>query len=145
MVSIHVFDIDAKSQTLRTLLALTVLAIGDLFYLFLTQNSKKLWNNKLAYLILWIIIGLFIGVTVLRDESGEYDYNNARSENVYYGILLGLIIYIPLNSWLSSVGYITVLQALYYISYGIFLTAVTSLITFMVSTSSELINIHGSN
>ena len=139
MVCIDVFESNVQSQTIRTLMSLTVIIFGDIFYLWITGNLKRFKDNKLAYLNVWLTISIVLGVSVLRNDKGEYVYEHARRDHVYYGILIALLVYVPLNSWLSSTKYFTALESLYQTGYGIFLTALAALITFMVAESSEFV------
>ncbi len=139
MVCVDIFESNAKSQTLRTLIALTVLILGDLFYLFITQNTKKFWNNKMAFLNIWVIVGIILGVSVLRNNDGDYVYEHSKRDHAYYGILIGLVVYVPMNSWLSSGKIITSKQSLYHTAFGIFVTSFASLITYMIAEASDVI------
>ena len=139
MVCVNVFESDAKSQTLRTLSALTILILGELIYLFITRRIEKFLKNKMAFLTVWIIIGTVLGVGVLRDNNGNYNYEHSRRDHSYYGILIGLLVYVPLNSWLSSVKFVSGRESIFHTAFGIFITSLAALFTFMIAESSEII------
>ena len=139
MVCIDIFESNPKSQTLRTLTALAILILGDTFYLFITQNFQKFRNNKMAFLTTWIIIGVVLGVSVLRNNEGQYIYDHTKRDHAYYGILVGLLVYIPLNSWLASFGKISAKSAIFHTAFGIFITSLAALVTHMVAESSDII------
>lgn len=139
MVCIDLFDTKSSYQFIKTLIAFIILSIGDYFYIYITNNLKKFNQHKFAYLITWFVIAFIIGISTLKNDNGDTLYDGAKRDYIYYGILLAIVIYTPLNSWLYSVKFTNGYKPLYYTTYGIFLISFTSLITFMISQNNYLV------
>jgi uncharacterized membrane protein len=146
MVQLGLFENSIKNQALKTLLALVIFVPSDLIYLKLSEKSlKRFWDNKFAYFNVWITIAIVFGVSILSTNSFKVDeVNNDTIKNyVQYGLLIGLLIYVPLYNWIISCGAITNfsnLLSLANTTFGVILSAITCLIVFLISVNTNLID-----
>lgn len=140
MVVLNLFETSPKDQTLRTLTALFIIIFGDILYLGLNSNIKKFTKNKLAYLSIWLILAIVFGVSVLHHtENDTLEINNETiKDHAYYGILVGILVYIPLMNWMLSAKQVTPVGAICDTAFGILLCSVASLITFLISVHTGL-------
>lgn len=147
MISLTIFEGPFKLEIQRILIAFTILLVGNITYLFLTKNMKHFTNNKMAYLSVWITIAFVLGVSLVYSDSKnqtepkckkDYHYNNAKRDFVYLGILVSLLIYLPVFGWLKSVKNITTFQFIYFSAFGIIISALSSLFTYIISTKNNL-------
>lgn len=141
MVCLRLFENSAKDQTLRTLSSLGIIVIADIIYLYLSTFSfERLTNNKMAYFNVWITLAVVFGVSVLHREIGDVpEINNETiKDHAYYGILIGLLVYVPLYNWLLSCDNITNVMSLCNTGFGILLSAIACLCTFLISVQSNL-------
>jgi hypothetical protein len=142
MVKLSLFENSAKNQTLRTLVALTIIIVSDLIFLRLSEGSfQKLKDHPSAYFNVWITLSLVFGVSLLSSESYKIDEVNTDTikNYVYYGILIGLLVYVPLYNWMLSCGKVTNLVSLSNITFGILLSSFTCLCVFLISEKTNLI------
>lgn len=138
MVCVDIFELSVKSQIVKTLICLIIIIFGDIFYLYITSNLNRLSNNKIAYITVWLTTSIALGVSILRDSNGNYEYENNKRDNILYGILIALLIHVPVNNWLSSYGKITSIESIYYSCFAIFLTSVASLLSYMMFENNNL-------
>ena len=158
MVQLHLFENSAKDQALRTLIALTIIVISDFIYqLLITRSFSAMWKNIygetlpdcwlgkniLAWVNVWITLALVFGVSVLHRDSGDIKpeiNNESIKDHAFYGILIGLLVYVPLNNWLVGKGQITNVESLCNTAFGILIASVACLCTFLISVQSGLFN-----
>jgi hypothetical protein len=148
-----IFEGPFKLEILRILIALSILIIGNLSYLLLSQNIKHFTSNKMAYLGTWITIAVVLGVCLVYEDvhyeyednndnsnkyGRDYHYKNAKRDFVYLGILVALLLYIPMFGWLKSVKNITNAQFVYFSAFAIIITALASLFTYIIATKNNL-------
>lgn len=144
MVVLSLFENSAKDQTLRTLTSLALIIISDLVYQFLyNRNLNYLWTNKLAYFNVWITLAIVFGVSTIKSKQTD-NYSDINSESIknhaYYGILIGLLVYVPMCNWLLSVGKIDNVQSLCNTAFGIVIASIACLCTFLISAKVGLFN-----
>ena len=60
MVCVDVFEGPIKHQAARCAIAVVILLLGDVIYLFLIGGLNKLYSNKMAFLNTWITVKLFL-------------------------------------------------------------------------------------
>jgi len=143
MVALSLFENSIKDQTLRTMLALVIIFFGDISYILLTTHSlDKFLNNKMAHINVWFTLALTFGVSLIYKNEVERtnpEINNDTIKNyTYYGILIGLLVYIPLYNWMLSCGNITNVMSICNTAFGILLAATTCLCTFLISVQCDL-------
>lgn len=146
MISLTIFEGPISFEIQRILIALSILIVGNVLYLMLSQNMKHFTSNKMAYLTTWVTIAVVLGVCLMyNDEETEvslkdskYHYKKAKRDFVYFGILIALLVYIPIFGWLKSVGNITGLQCLCFSAFGIIISAIASLFTYIISVKNNL-------
>jgi uncharacterized membrane protein len=139
MVQLSLFENSIKDQTWRTLLSLAIIIPCDLVYLKLSEsNLNRFFNNKMAYFNVWITLAIVFGVSLLT--SKDYSFQEVNDDTIKnyacYGLLIGLLVYVPLYNWIISCGAITnftQLTSLANIAFGVILSAITCLIVFLVS------------
>lgn len=143
MVQLDLFENSAKNQTLRTLLSLAIIVPCDLIYLKLSEKSlKRFLDNKFAYFNVWITLAVVFGVSLLSSNKANEVNEDAIKNYVYYGLLIGLLIYVPLYNWIVSCGAIakfTNLLSLANTTFGVILSSITCLIVFLVSANTGLL------
>jgi hypothetical protein len=149
MVCVSVFESSIKDQTLRTLIALTILITGDVCYLYGTNNLQKLTKNKMAFINTWLVVAIVLGVSNLIDTNKSGTYPSDKEEYAYYGILVALLVYVPLNSWLSSQRFptkgkhkvgISNMDSFFHIAFSVAITSLAAMFTFMIAQNSDLID-----
>jgi Na+/proline symporter len=148
MVQLDLFENSYKNQALRTLTALAIIVIADLVYLGISQGSlQRFKDHKMAYFNVWITLAVVFGVSILTSDN--YDINVVNTDTiknyVEYGILIGLLIYVPLYNWLISCGKytnigVTQLSGLANVTFGIILSSFTCLCVFLISEKTNLIS-----
>jgi uncharacterized membrane protein len=146
MVLLSLFDNSIKNQALRTMIALAIIIPCDITYLYFSERSfDRLRFHFFAYFNVWITLAIVFGVSLL--SSSEYktdEVNNDTIKNyVYYGLLIGLLVYVPLYNWIISCGGITKfthLLSLANTTFGIILSAFTCMLVFLISEKTGLIN-----
>jgi len=145
MVNLSLFENTPKNQALRTLLALAIIIPCDILYLKLSENNlDRLWKHGFAYFNVWITLAIVFGVSLLSSNAYKVDeVNNDTIKNyAYYGLLIGLLVYVPLYNWIISCGAITKFTHLLSLSntaFGIILSSITCLILFLISAKTELL------
>jgi uncharacterized membrane protein len=145
MVQLDLFENSITNQVLRTLLALAIIVPCDMLYLKLSEKSlDRLWKNWFAYFNVWITLALVFGVSLLTTNTFKVDeVNNDTIKNyVNYGLLIGLLVYVPLYNWIISCGAVTGfshLLSLANITFGVILSAFTCLLVFLISVKTNLI------
>lgn len=145
MVQLSLFENSIKSQTIRTLLSLAIIVPSDLIYLRLSEKSiNRFINNKFAYFNVWITLAIVFGVSILSSKT--YDTNEVNNDTIknyaQYGLLIGLLVYVPLYNWIISCGAITgfsQLTSLANTAFGVVLSALTCLIVFLISEKLQII------
>lgn len=137
MIVISLFRGPVSNIIQRILISLSILIIGNLTYIFLTRNIQHFKQNKFAYITLWLTIAFSLGVSSIHDET-EYEKFSTKRDFVYFGILIAFLIYIPSFLWLKSVHNITTLEFIYFSSFGIIITAISSLFTYVISKKHNL-------
>lgn len=134
-----------ERSPLKFLLVLGILIFGDLFYSFLTGNN---FRNKP---IIWVTTAIILWLMVIHDteemsenmtesnnttESNTTESNNSsptlKRDYAYYGILLGSMLYIPSNVLLCYYMYLPFVAALYNITFGVLITSLASLFSFLI-------------
>lgn len=148
MVRLSLFEISLKNQALRTLLALALIIPCDVLYVYLSEGSitkfkTRLLDNKLAYFNVWITLAVVFAVSTLSmntEETNEdhYEINNYAS----YGLLIGLLVYVPLYNWIISCGAITNfthLLSLANTAFGVVLSSIVCLLVFLISEKTNLL------
>ena len=151
MVCLDLFENSAKDQTLRTLIALAIIVVTDIIYSYLTNFNKLvdfgpikipeiLSENKIAHVNVWITLAVVFGVSVLHHNLGDKPEinNDTIKDHAYYGILIGLLVYTPMYGWLLSCGKITNIMSLCNSAFGILLSALACLCTFLISVQTGL-------
>jgi len=145
MVKLELYENSIKNQALRTITALAIIVPCDVLYLVLSENSlNRLREHFFAYFNVWITLAIVFGVSLLSTEQYKIDeVNNDTIKNyVLYGLLIGLLIYVPLYNWIISCGAITKfthLLSLANTTFGIVLSAVTCLFVFLISEKAGLL------
>lgn len=141
MVKLLLFENKAKNQTIRTLLALSLIFICDMVYLLLSE--KTIWrflNNKFAYFNVWITIALVFGVSLLENKEVTHASVN---DYAYYGILIGLLVYVPLYNWIISLGAITNFTNLRSLSntlFGVLSSSFICVVVFLISEKTNMLD-----
>lgn len=130
MLIFSLFKGPVIKEVKKTLVALCILAIANLIYLFLTGHMSHFIEHKLAYITMWVTIAFVLGVTLVYNDKND---QQTKRDFVCFGILVALLIYVPAFSWLKSVGNITGMQFIYFSSFGIVITAISSLFTYIIS------------
>jgi uncharacterized membrane protein len=145
MVQLELFENSIKNQALRTLIALSIIIPCDIVYLLVTErNFNRFFGNKLAYFNVWITLAVVFGVSLLSTNSYKINEvnNDTISNYVQYGLLIGLLVFVPLYNWILSCGAITnftSLQSLGNTAWGVILSAFTCLVVFLISEKTNLI------
>ena len=145
MVQLSLFENNPKNQALRTLLALVIIIPCDILYLKLSEKSlDRLWKHKLAYFNVWITLAVVFGVSLL--SSNKYKIDDVNDDTIknyaYYGLLIGLLVYVPLYNWIISCGGVTKftnLLSLANTAFGVILSSITCLILFLISAKTNLL------
>ncbi len=134
MIQLSLFENSMDNQTIRALISLAILIPCDLLYLKLSENSlKRFFDNKFAYLNIWITIAIVFAVSLLSSKE-ELTYEEKMKNYTLYGFLIGLLIYVPLYNWIISCGSITGftgMKSLFNTIFGVLLCGVTCLIVFL--------------
>lgn len=146
MVRLDLYENSIKNQALRTLIGLAIIIPSDIIYLYFSEKSlDRLRNHFFAYFNVWITLAIVFGVSLLSTDS--YKINDVNKETiknyVLYGLLIGLLIYVPLYNWIISCGAITKftkLLSLANTTFGILLSSFTCLMIFLISEKTDLIN-----
>jgi hypothetical protein len=143
MVKLDLYEDSAKNQTIRTLLALIIIVPSDILYVYLSErNFDRLRKHFFAYFNVWITLAIVFGVSVLSNTDPTPDPNTNKVNNiaiknyVLYGILIGLLIYVPLYNWMISCGSITGFNNLLSMAntaFGVVLSSFTCLMVFILS------------
>lgn len=141
MVKLLLFENKAKNQALRTLLALSLVFICDIVYLLLSEkNIRRFLNNKFAYFNVWITVALVFGVSLL--ENTEVSHSTVN-DYAYYGILIGLLVYVPLYNWIISCGAITNFTnftSMANTAFGVLASSFVCVVVFLVSEKAYLLD-----
>ena len=139
MVTLSLFENSIKNQTIRTIIALIIVVPSDLIYLFLSERSfERLRNHLFAYFNVWITLAIVFGVSIVSGIEGDSIKNYAL-----YGLLIGLLIYVPLYNWIISCGSITnftQLLSVTNVAFGVVLSSFTCIILYLISEKAELLN-----
>jgi hypothetical protein len=142
MVTLNLFENSINNQTLRALLAFSVILIADVIYLRLSEGSfERLKNHPFAYFNVWITLAIVFAVSTLTTKNETTD-DDAVKNYAYYGLLIGLLVYVPLYNWIISCGGITKftqLLSLANTAFGVLLSSLTCLIVFKVSQKTGLL------
>ncbi len=132
MVQIDLYTICFKNQILRILIALAIIIPCDILFLRLSEgNCNKLRKHFFAYLNVWVTLAIVFSISVLEDNKAQ--------NYILYGILIGLLIYVPLYNWLISYKSITG-SSLTNLCFGIILSSFTCLIVFLISEKANLLS-----
>ena len=136
MVQLDLFENSAKNQTIRVLISLLIIIIGDLIFLYLSEGKlERLLNNKFAYFNVWITLAIVFGVSILsstgHDDSQDHTFN--VKNYTCYGILIGLLVYVPMYNWLISIKSIPQMLAIANITFGVILSSITCLLLYLIS------------
>lgn len=145
MVKLDLFENSIKNQALRTLLGLSIIVICDIIWLLLSERSfERLKNHTFAYFNVWITLAVVFAVSLLSTDM--YKINDTDEDNqknyVYYGLLIGLLVYVPLYNWIISCGHITKFTHLLSLSntaFGVILSAFTCWAVFRISVITDLL------
>jgi len=155
MVILNLFENSIKNQAIRTVISLLIIIAIDCLWVFLSNAEKFIntWNNPimnnfLAYFNVWITIAIVFGVSTLtrikNEEQTEINHESIK-DYIYYGLLIGLLVYVPLYNWLLSCRlgnspntYITSGEALGNTAFGVVLCAAVCLLTFLISAKLNL-------
>lgn len=144
MVQLSLFENSVKSQTLRTLISLAIIIPMNLFYIKISEsNLSRFMNNKLAFFNVWITLSIVFGVSLLSktDTNTIIDSTDYQMKNyTYYGILIGLLIYVPLYNWLISSKVYKPISGFISNIFGILMSGVTCLIVYLISSKTDLLN-----
>jgi hypothetical protein len=146
MVQLNLFENSINNQALRSLLAFSNILLADIFYLRLSEgNFERLKKHSFAYFNVWITLAIVFGVSTLTTKQYKTDeINDDTIKNyVYYGLLIGLLVYVPLYNWIISCGAITKfthLLSLANTAFGVLLSSFTCLIVFLVSQKTGLLS-----
>jgi uncharacterized membrane protein len=144
MVRLDLYEQSAKNQIIRTLLALVIIVPCDILYLKLSEGKMtRLKEHFFAYFNVWITLAIVFGVSVLSTDQFKIDeVNNDTIKNyVLYGLLIGLLVYVPLYNWLISCVAITGFNNLLSLAntgFGIILSAFTCLMVFLISEKAGI-------
>lgn len=144
MVVLNLFENSINNQALRSLLAFSIILIADVLYLRLSEgNIERLIKHPFAYFNVWITLAIVFGVSIL---SGNYKTDEVNDDTIKnyacYGLLIGLLVYVPLYNWIISCGAITKfthLLSLANTAFGVILSSFTCLIVFLVSQKTGLL------
>jgi len=145
MVQLSLFENNIKNQALRTLLALTIIVICDITWLWISErNLNRLINHSFAYINVWITLAIVFAVSLLSSNEYKVDEVNEDTQKnyVYYGLLIGLLVYVPLYNWIISCGRITEFTHLLSLSnttFGVLLSALTCWAVFRISAMTGLL------
>ncbi len=145
MVLLSLFENNTKNQALRTLLGLSIIIPCDIIWLWISERSfKRLQDHGFAYFNVWITIAIVFAVSILSSNLYKIDEINEDNQKnyVYYGLLIGLLIYVPLYNWIISCGSITKFTHLLSLSnttFGVILSAFTCWIVFRISAMTGLL------
>lgn len=148
MVSIDIFAGSPLNQLLRTLIAFVFLMMSDLGYYFFTggvfagvtfDNKKITWFPLLPYLILWVALATSFGVIEFQvaNENPETRDSTVAKDSGFFGVLTGLVVY---GIFISFVYYPngSPLRALMNFCFGIFVCALSCMMTHLIATNSDL-------
>lgn len=133
MISISIFENSFVIQLQRLLIALAILILGNLAYLYLTRNFNHFVKNKMSYLGIWITMAFVFGVCVVKDSK------DVKQDYVIFGLLIALLIYVPVFGFLKSVGNVTGAQFAYFSTFGIIIGTLASLFTYLISVKTGLL------
>jgi uncharacterized membrane protein len=144
MIQLSLFENSIQNQALRVLLSLAIIIPLDLLYLGCTEFSlKRFTGNKLAYINVWVTLAIVFGVSLL--STNAYKANEVNDDTIKnyacYGLLIGLLVYVPLYNWIISCGAITgftQLTSLGNTAFGIILSSITCLSVFLISEKTDL-------
>lgn len=148
MVSIEIFAGSSKNQFLRTLIAISIFALGDLFYYFLTggiYNGTKLSNKKFPWIpciTLWITVGFVFGVSEILESNSEEKTMESDSvtmitDSTFFGVLVALLLYGPLISFVYYPNGSSIIGLMNF-GFAIILCAITSMLTNLISQNHSL-------
>lgn len=144
MVKLALFENSSKSQAIRTLLAFAIIIPLDLFYLFVSErNIGRFMNNKMAYINVWVTLALVFGVSILSSDSPDSQKQIQVKDYAQYGLLIGLLVYVPLYNWIISCGAITKFTQLTSISntgFGVVLSSITCISVYLISIKLDILN-----
>jgi hypothetical protein len=145
MVQLSLFENSIQNQALRVLLSLAIIIPSDLLYLKCTEfKLERFFNNKFAYLNVWITLAIVFGVSLLSSNAHATNEVNEDTIKNYacYGLLIGLLVYVPLYNWIISCGAITgfkQLTSLGNTAFGVVLSSLTCLFVFLISEKTNLL------
>lgn len=132
MVQLNLYENSAKNQTIRTLLSLAIFIPSDIIYLFISEGSiDRLKKHFFAYFNVWITISIVFGVSILN----EIDYKTNLKNYALYGLLIGLLIYVPLYNWIISCGNITGFNRMLSLSnicFGVLISSFTCIMIYII-------------
>lgn len=161
MVSIDIFAGSHLNQFLRTLIAITFLIIADVIYYFFTGGllaGTKFYKGEfpwLPYITAWLTLGSVFGVVEFQSNNKEEDEEDEEEEQVeayrpstlvmedlvsdsaFFGMIIGLIVYTVLTSWLYYVnGSPTI--AFMNLCFGIVSCVFSSMFTHIIAHNNNL-------
>ncbi len=145
MVLLTLFENSIKNQALRTLLGLTIIVVCDIMWLWISERSfKRLQDHTFAYFNVWVTLAIVFAVSLLATDVYKIDEVNENTQKnyVYYGLLIGLLVYVPLYNWIISCGSITKfthLLSLANTTFGVILSALTCWAVFRISAMTGLL------
>lgn len=151
MVTLTLFENSLEHQTIRTILSFVLYVFCDLVWLFISERKaggmylSRFWNNKVAYFNVWITIAIVFGVSVLATKPYSINEVNDDTQKNYvmYGLLIGLLIYVPLYNWIISCGAITGFSQLLALSNtgaGVVLSGFICWLVFRISVLRDLMD-----
>jgi len=150
MVNLSLFENSVKNQALRTLLSLSIIITCDIIWLWISERSfKRLKDHSFAYFNVWITLAVVFGVSQIYNNSEDSkttqkEINDENQKNyVLYGLLIGLLVYVPLYNWIISCGSITKFTHLLSLSntaFGIILSALTCWVVFRISSLTDMLS-----
>lgn len=148
MVQLNLFENSIQNQAARVCLAFSIIFISDIIWLSISEgNIQRLYNHPFAYFNVWITLAIVFGVSTLTSSNNNiYKVNEVNTHTinnyVFYGLLIGLLVYVPLYNWIISCGAITKFTNLLSLSntaFGVLLSAFTCLIVFLVSEKTGIL------
>lgn len=145
MVKLILFENSPKNQTLRTLIALSMIIPCDTLYTYLSEKSlERIKTHYLAYFSIWLILSIVFGISIIYSEPSITDtpdesYNNNIRNYAYYGVLVGLLICVPMYSWIATYSGNTPIMCLSGAAFGIILSAFVSIMVFLISKKADVL------
>ncbi len=145
MVQLELFENTLKNQALRTILGLVLIFILDIIWILISErNFQRLRDHWFAYFNVWITLAIVFAVSLLSSKvykSNEVN-DDTQKNYVYYGLLIGLLVYVPLYNWIISCGNITKFTHLLSLSntaFGVLSSALVCWTVFRISVLTDMI------